>query len=259
MNNIENCLNSCVYIINDNINEISKFIMSVNTLLKFHKIKKLYIFYDMEDKDISNYVNNLNYQKHNENIEVICKKINIKLFNYFNLGNNLIDYNLYNLFISSLIEDDNYIYINNNILFSENIYNVFNDNIDNSTLLFGFNDKIYLDAPNDFGNYFFNKNMIGVEILYINSKLYNQMNILDDIVEYFRQNYQNIDNILLSCYNYIFIKYSKICNIKYSSNYNRCIADPKKLMNEWEYIHLFNFNNKNAIFMNTIYDLILKK
>ena len=253
MNNISK---PCVYIINDdNDIEISKFIMSINSLLKFHIVNKVYIYYDMDDHKILEYTDQLNFYDHNENTEIICNRLDMSLiYKYFNSSN----YNLYSLFISTFINEEDYIYISNNILFNDDISDVFNS-IQDNTLLFGFNSKIYLNEPNDFGNYFFNENTLDSEILYINVNLYNKNNILNDVIEYYNQNYQNIENISLSCYNYIFIKYSSLCVLKYSSNYNRGISNPKNLVYEWPYIKLFNFNNKNHIFMNTIYDLVIKK
>ena len=250
----------CVYIVNDNDIEISKFMMSVNSLLKFHIINKIYVFYDMNDHEILEYTNQINYYDHNENVEISCKQIDTSLiYKYFNLsGIKSIKHNLYSLFISIFINEDDFIYISNNILFNDDISDIFN-NIKNNTLLFGFNSKTYLDEPNDFGNYFFNENYLDSEILYINAKLYKNENILCDVIEYYNQNYQNINDILIYCYNYIFTKYSSNCYLKYSSNYNRGISNPKILQYEWPSIKLFNFNNKNQIFMNTIYDLVIKK
>ena len=247
------------YTIDDNEEQIKMLEMSIDTLLNFNKVDNIYIMYFCDNLDIIK--NKLSKFDNIVNIEYFFFDIDL-VDKYFpelpNVINGRLRYpSLARWFMTKIIPYDNYWYIDTDILFNANIREIFL-NYQKDKLFFAFNGKTYNYNQNNnlipFIKYYHTLNMNG-GIVYTNAKLFNEMNLFNEIVEHYKQNLSDIIFVNQSTYFYLFEKYSNICHIEYSDIYNITPIYNKDNSN----IKIYHFNGPHKNLFFKYYDIIMKK
>lgn len=210
--------------------------MSLNTFLKYNKIDKIYIIYfNTTEDEINNYLKeNIIFDLSNINISLIY--FDVKLVDeYFPILNNTCNERLRypslgRWFISKLIPDDYVWYIDTDILCNDNIRDYFIEKQNEFELMFAFNRKNYSfyeirNIHEDENNYYIYlnyriTNKINGGILYINNVEFNNLNLFNEVISYYKDNNESIHYMNQDAYQYIFDKYSDKCYIEISDIYN---------------------------------------
>lgn len=247
------------YTIDDNEEQIKMLEMSIDTLLNFNKVDNIYIMYFCDNLDIIK--NKLSKFNNIVNIEYFFFDIDL-VDKYFpelpNVINGRLRYpSLARWFMTKIIPYDNYWYIDTDVLFNANIREIFL-NYQKDKLFFAFNGKTYNYNQNNnlipFIKYYHTLNMNG-GIVYTNAKLFNEMNLFNEIVEHYKQNLSDIIFVNQSTYFYLFDKYSNICHVEYSDIYNITPIYNKDNSN----IKIYHFNGPHKDLFFKYYDIIMKK
>lgn len=210
--------------------------MSLNTLLKYNKIDTLYIIYFNVTKDeVNKYLKqHIIYDLSNININLIYFDITL-VDKYFPVLNNTCNKRLRypslgRWFISKLIPNDYVWYIDTDILFSDNIRDYFIKKQNEYELMFSFNRKNYsfykiFNIHEDENNYYTYLNYIMTKklnggILYINNIEFNNLDLFNEIISYYKDNNESIYYMNQDGYQYIFDKYPDKCYVEISPIYN---------------------------------------
>lgn len=247
------------YTIDNNEEQLEMLQMSIDTLLKFNKVDNIYIMYFDVDENIIR--EKLSKFDNIVNIEYFFFDINL-VDKYFpelpNVCNSRLRYpSLARWWITTVIPYNNYWYFDTDILFNNNVRNELL-NLQKDNLFTAFNGKSYNFIFNDnikpYTKFYHSLNMNG-GIVYINAKMFNEMNIFDEILSYYQNNAKEIHYVNQSGYFYLFTKYSDICHIEYSDKYNIMPLYGKDNSN----INIYHFNGpyKNLFFR--YYNIIMKQ
>ncbi len=204
------------YIVDDNEEQLKMLQMSIDTLLKFNSVDNIYIMYYNIDKSVLKE----KLSKYKVNIEYFFFDINL-IDNTFpelpNTCNGRLRYpSLARWWISKIIPYEYFWYIDTDILFKSDIKDLFLI-YQREKLFFAFNRKDY-----NWGEIteYYHTNDLNAGILFINSKLFNDLNIFDDIVKFYNDNANSIKYVNQSGYSYLFEKYNDKCYIKISDTIN---------------------------------------
>ena len=206
-----NCqLIESTYIYKDTDKYVNMMIMSLDTLFKFYydNIDNVYILCDNMNISSEKYnfiiksIDRLNNLYKNKiiikNIDLIKEtsfiKYPLKNCNAYKIGKSCLG----KFILSKTLNCDNVFYVDCDILFNGNTYNILTENINDNILC-----KFFSDTDIEFPNSGF---------IYINCKLYNELNINDEVVNYYNttKDIRTVDN---TCWIYLFYKYKDICSI----------------------------------------------
>ena len=245
------------YTIDNNEEQLKMLQLSIDTLLHFNKVDNIYIMYfDIDENTIKQKLENFNV-----NIEYFFFDISL-VDKYFpklpNVNNGRLRYpSLARWWISKVIPYDNYWYIDTDILFNADIREDFLK-LQKDYLFVGFNGKSYNYLYNNniipFSKYYHTLNING-GIVYTNGKMFNKLNLFDEIVEYYKENYNDIVYVNQSGYFYLYKKYKDLCHIEYSNIYN---ITPT-FGNDNSKIKVYHFNGPYKDLFYKYYDIIMKK
>lgn len=242
-----------VYLIDDNDNQIKYLKCSVDTLVKFNKVDNIYIIYchynindDCTKKiDLGKYFKNRFNIKNYHLIEFDLSNIDKYFPKLPNVCNERVYYGaLCRWFVSSLINKEKIWYFDTDILFNDNIREYLMNIQNNNYLFYGFNRKTYTTKLSLLTKKINieHTDKINSGILFINNKIYNEMNIFDEILKFYKENSETIYYVNQDAYQYIFDKYKDICKIEKSEIYNVKLTAPYYFNKEFNKIKIFHFN-----------------
>lgn len=246
------------YTIDDNKEQLMMLQMSIDTLLHFNKVDNIYIMYFNVNKEIIQEL--LSKFTDKVNIEYFFFDINL-IDLYFpqlpNVCNQRLRYpSLARWWISKIIPYNNYWYFDTDLLFNANIKEYFLK-LQENNLFVAFNGKTYNFLFNDniipFTKYYHTMNING-GIIYINAKMFNEMNLFDDILDFYKHNAKNIKYVNQSGYFYLYEKYNNICKIEYSDIYNITPIFGEDNSN----IKVYHFNGPYKDLFFKYYNIIMK-
>ena len=242
------------YIIDNNEEQLQMLQMSIDTLLKFNKIDNIYImYYNNTEKTLKETLS-----KYNINIEYFFFDINLidKTFPELpNTCNGRLRYpSLSRWWITKIIPYDYFWYIDTDILFKYNIREQFLT-YQKDKLFFAFNRKDY-----NWGEMteFYHTDDLNAGILFINAKLFNKLNLFDDIVIFYNEYADEIRYVNQSGYSYLFNKYSDKCKIKISDEFNIRPLYNDIDNNHFNHVKIFHCNGDDKSLFYKIYKKIIK-
>jgi len=254
------------YTIDDNDEQLEMLRMSIETLLKFNKVDNIFIMYF--------YVNENKIRQKLSDLDV-----NIEYFNfdislvdkYFPLLKNVCNEHLRypslaRWWITKIIPYDYFWYIDTDILFNANIRDEFLK-YQEGKLFFGFNRKLYkrivalITAENFRKRRYLNCKDLNAGILFIDAKQFNDMNLFDIILKYYKENTKDIKFVNQSGYNYLFNKFKDKCTIKIENDINihSFINYPEIFKNQIKRVKIFHFNGQNKENFIPTYKIIMNK
>ena len=237
-------------------------IMSLKTLFKFYNenIDNVYIICDNMNISSDKYIymkdeiDKLNKAYDNKiiikevNVNEIFEKSSIKYpvknINSYKIGK----IGLIKFLLPDLIDVNNLLYIDCDVLFNGNIYDILFKDITDDTLFKFYSDTTHGPYPNS-------------GLIYINFKLYKKYNILQEVINYYK-NTKNIELVDNSCFTFLYNKFKNICPIsinrprkKYFINYT--LKDPRKFGEKYAIIHIKGVPKNRYELFETLYNKIM--
>lgn len=251
------------YTIDNNDVQLEMLRMSIDTLLKFNKVDNIFIMYfDVDENKIRQKLFDLDV-----NIEYFNFDISL-VDQYFpqlkNARNKRLRYpSLARWWITKIIPYDYFWYIDTDVLFNANIRDEFLK-YQEGKLFFGFNRKLY-NVTRDITSEIFiegiylNLEELNAGILFINAKQFNDMNLFDIILKYYKENAKYIRFVNQTGYNYLFNKFEDKCTIKIENDINikPFINYPEVFERQIKNAKIFHCNGKNKRNFIPTYNIIM--
>lgn len=254
------------YVIDNNQEQLKMLRMSIETLLKFNKVDNIFIMYFLIDEnlikeELKDLEVNIGYFKFD--ISLVDKNFPILK----NVCNGHLRYpSLSRWWITKIIPYDYFWYIDTDILFNANIRENFLKYQKNK-LFFSFNRKWYKRIPKLISKENFKKKGflhtkgLNAGILFINAKLFNELNIFNEIINFYQKNYDRIEFVNQSGYEYLLKKYSDKSIIKIDDyiNIRPFINIPELFESQISRCKVFHCNGINKENFFKTYKIIMNK